>query len=301
MTFLIDLLTATLRNATPLVFGTVGETYSERAGVLNLGIEGTMYAGAFFGFAIALSTGSREAGLLTAIAVGAAAGALMGFLTVTLGTNQHVAGIGLTLGLVGLSEYVNRLFYGSAEGLSRIEPYPALNPLGIGGPFEQYWFTYAAFLALVPLAWWVLARTSFGLAVRAVGENPEAADAAGIDVARTRYAALMLGGALMAVGGAFFTLAALGTFTLDIIAGRGWVCVALVIFGRWGIWRATLGALVFAAVFSLQLRLRILPGFEGVPPELLLALPYLVVIGALALSGRNVAYPGAYLKPYRRA
>ena len=301
MTFLLDLLTATLRNATPLVYGTVGETYSERAGVLNLGIEGTMYAGAFFGFAVALSTGSKETGLFAAILIGAAAGALMGLLTVTLGTNQHVAGIGLTLGLVGLSEYVNRLFYGSAEGLSRIEPYPALDPFGTGGPLAQYAFTYVAFLALVPLAWWVLARTGFGLAIRAVGENPEAADAAGISVARTRYAALMIGGALMAVGGAFFTLASLGTFTLDIIAGRGWVCVALVIFGRWGIWRATLGALIFAAVFSLQLRLRILPGWDAVPAELLLALPYLVVIAALALSGRNVAYPGAYLKPYRRA
>jgi simple sugar transport system permease protein len=301
VTFLLDLLTATLRNATPLVYGTVGETYSERAGILNLGIEGTMYAGAFFGFAVALSSGSKEAGLLAAILVGAAAGALMGLLTVTLGTNQHVAGIGLTLGLVGLSEYVNRLFYGSAEGLSRIEPYPPLDPFGTGGPLAQYAFTYVAFLALVPLAWWVLARTGFGLAVRAVGENPEAADAAGISVTRTRYVALMIGGALMAVGGAFFTLAALGTFTLDIIAGRGWVCVALVIFGRWGIWRATLGALIFAAVFSLQLRLRILPGWDAVPAELLLALPYLVVIAALALSGRNVAYPGAYLKPYRRA
>ncbi len=136
---------------------------------------------------------------------------------------------------------------------------------------------------------------------RAVGEDPEAADAAGISVFRTRYAALMVGGALMALGGAFFTLAALGSFTLDIIAGRGWVVIALVIFGRWGIWRAVAGALLFSAVYSLQLRLRVTPGWEDVPFELLLALPYLVVIAALALSGRNVAYPGAYLKPYRRA
>ena len=117
----------------------------------------------------------------------------------------------------------------------------------------------------------------------------------------TRYAALMLGGALMGVGGAFFTLASLGTFTLDIIAGRGWVCVALLIFGRWRIGRGVIGALLFSQVFSLQFRLRILPGFGELPFELLLALPYLVVIGALALSGRNVAYPGAYLKPDRRS
>jgi simple sugar transport system permease protein len=143
-------------------------------------------------------------------------------------------------------------------------------------------------------------RTPLGLSIRAVGENPEAADAAGLSVARTRYIALMVGGALMAVGGAFLTLAVLGSFTLEIISGRGWVCIALVIFGRWRIWRGVGGALIFAAVFSLGLRLRLIPGWDQVPSEVLLALPYLAVIGALAISGRGVAYPGAYLKPYRR-
>ncbi|MGI8518232.1 MAG: ABC transporter permease [Acidimicrobiia bacterium] len=300
MSFLAELLAATLRNATPLVYGTIGETYSERAGVLNLGIEGTMYAGAFFGFATAAATGSRSAGLLAAIAVGLAAGALMGLLTVTIGTNQHVAGIGITLGLIGISEYINRLVFGSGEGLQQIEAYPPWEPFGPNNVFSQYGLTYVAFLLLTPFAWWVLARTHFGLNLRAVGENPEAADAAGVSVARTRYAALMIGGALMAVGGAFFTLAALGSFTLDIIAGRGWVCIALVIFGRWRVWRGVAGALLFAAVYALQMRLRILEGFQAIPFELLLALPYLVVIAALVISGRNVAYPGAYLKPYRR-
>lgn len=304
MTFLFDLLGATFRNATPLVYGTVGETYAERSGVLNLGIEGTMYAGAFFGFAVALATGSPLAGLAGALMVGVLAGALMGLLTVTFGANQHVSGIGLTIGLIGLSEFVNRLLF-IDQDLPRIEPMPLLEPfpfLGPAGePFSQYALTYVAFLVLVPAAWWILNRSSFGLEIRAVGENPEAADAAGIDVARTRYLALMIGGALMAAGGAFFTLAALGSFTLDIIAGRGWVCVALVIFGRWRIGRGVLGALVFSFVYSLQFRLRILPGFGELPFELLLALPYLVVILALALSGRNVAYPGAYLKAYRRS
>ncbi len=297
---ILALLGATLRNATPLVYGTVGETYSERAGVLNLGIEGTMYAGAFFGFAVAFWTGSLLFGLAAAIVVGVLAGALMGLLAVTLGTNQHVAGIGITLLLIGISEFVNRLTFGSPGSLPSIEPFPLIDLFGMG-VLSQYLLTYVAFLVVVPAAWWLLSRTSFGLEVRAVGENPEAADAAGISVARTRYLALMLAGALMAVGGAFFTLASLGTFTLDIIAGRGWVCVALVIFGRWRILPAIAGALLFSAVYSLQLRLRILPGWDAVPFELLLALPYLVVIGALALSGRNVAYPGAYLKPYRRS
>jgi len=304
VTFFVDLLAATLRNATPLVYGTVGETYTERSGVLNLGIEGTMYAGAFTGFAAAWATGSPLIGLIAAIAVGVAAGAVMALMTVTFGANQHVSGIGLTIGLIGLSEFANRLIFQGGD-LQRIEPMPSVNPLadvsGIGGIFNQYGLTWVAFLVVVPAAWWVLQRSTFGLEIRAVGENPEAADAAGVSVVRTRYLALMIGGALMAIGGAFFTLALLGSFTLDIIAGRGWVCVALVIFGRWRIGRGVLGALLFSLVFSLQFRLRILPEFAELPFEVLLALPYLVIIGALALSGRNVAYPGAYLKPYRRS
>ena len=304
MIFLVDLLAATLRNATPLVYGAVGETYAERSGVLNLGIEGTMYAGAFTGFAVAYSTGSLLLGLAAAIVIGLLAGALMAFLTVTLGANQHVSGIGLTILLIGLSEFVNRLIFGGTE-VQRIDPFPQLEAPAILGPlaplFTQYALTWLAFLVVVPGAWWLLNRSSFGLEIRAVGENPEAADAAGVHVARTRYLALMVGGALMAIGGSFFTLALLGSFTLDIIAGRGWVAIALVIFGRWRIMRVVAGALIFAAVYSLQFRLRILPGWGDVPFELLLALPYLVVIAALAVSGRNVAYPGAYLKPYRRS
>jgi simple sugar transport system permease protein len=272
--------------------------------VLNLGIEGTMYAGAFAGFSVAFVTGEPLLGLLAAISVGLLAGAVMGLLTVTLGANQHVSGLGLTIALIGLSELANRLLLTGSE-LQRITPMPRWDPLaGLGEAgvvVQQYGLTYVAFLVVAPAAWWLIGRTPFGLALRAVGENPEAADAAGIDVARVRYAAIMLGSALMAVGGAFLTLAVLGSFTLDIIAGRGWVCIALVIFGRWRVWRGVLGALIFAAVFSLGLRLQIAEGFLGVPPEVMLALPYLAVIAALAISGRNVPYPGAYLKPYRRS
>ncbi len=300
MSFVSDVATATLRNATPLVYGTVGETYCERAGILNLGIEGTMYAGAFFGFVAAQTSGSLVVGLLAAIGCGLGAGALMGLLTVTFGTNQHVAGLGTTLFLIGAADFVNRLQFQGSQEQTSIKPFGTVNVFGVD-VLSQYVLTYVAFLVLVPVAWWVLMRTTLGLNIRAVGENPEAADAAGVSVARTRYLALLVGGALMGVGGAFFTLAALGSFTLDIIAGRGWVCIALVIFGRWRIGRGVLGALLFAAVYALQLRLRLLPSWSSVPFELLLALPYVVVILALAVSGRNVAYPGAYLKPYRRA
>jgi ABC-type uncharacterized transport system permease subunit len=305
MTFFADIIAATFRNATPLVYGTVGETFTERAGILNLGVEGTMYAGAFFGFAVAYQTGDPLIGLLGAIAVGLIAGALMALMTVTLGANQHVSGLGLTIALIGVSEVANRLMF-TTGSLPRIEPMGEWDILGfLPAPLdtiaEQYGLTYIAFFIVVPLAWWVLMKTPLGLSIRAVGENPEAADVAGINVFRVRYIALMIGGAFMAVGGAFLTLAVLGTFTLDIIAGRGWVVIALVIFGRWRIFRGVLGALIFAAVFSLGLRLRITPGFEDIPNEVMLALPYLIVILALALSGRNVPYPGAYLKPYRRS
>jgi len=305
MTFFADIIAATFRNATPLVYGTVGETYTERAGVLNLGVEGTMYAGAFFGFAVAYQTGDTWIGLLGAIVVGLIAGALMALMTVTFGANQHVSGLGLTIVLIGLSEFANRLLF-TGGSLPRIEPMSEWDLFGflpdpLATVAEQYGLTYVAFFVVVPVAWWVLMKTPLGLSIRAVGENPEAADVAGINVFRVRYIALMIGGALMAVGGAFLTLAVLGTFTLDIIAGRGWVVIALVIFGRWRIFRGVLGALIFAAVYSLGLRLRITPGFEDIPNEVMLALPYLVVILALALSGRNVPYPGAYLKPYRRS
>jgi general nucleoside transport system permease protein len=300
MSFLLDIIAATFRSSTPIVYAAVGDTYVQRAGMLNLGIEGMMFAGAFFGFVTAFHSGSLWLGLAAAAGVGIAAALLLGFLIVTLGTSQHVAGIGLTLLLIAVSEFTNRLVFGRPETLPKVETFHLLEPLDFR-ILDQYGLTYVAFLVLLPAAWWVLNRSSFGLRVRAVGENPEAADVAGVDVSRMRYAALAVGGALAALGGAFLTLAVLGSFTLDIVAGRGWVALAMVIFGRWRVGRAVAGALIFAAVYSLGLRLQNEPGWDAVPYEVLLALPYVAVIVALALAGRNVAYPGAYLRPYRRA
>lgn len=294
---LIALVAATLVTVTPLLYATIGEIICERAGVLNLGIEGTMYAGAFVGFALTAATGSVGVGLFAAVVAGALAGLLMGLLTVSLGVNQHVAGIGTTLLLIGLSEFVNRLRFGGGT-LTQV---PKMDLLFPGVPFlEMYALTLVAVAVVAPLSWWVLRSTGAGLRLRAVGENPEAADAAGVNVSRTRYAALVVGGALMAVGGAFLTLAVLGTFTLNITNGRGWVAIALVIFARWRIWPAVLGGLLFAVIDAGQLQLAIMPAFAHVPRELLIALPYLVVIAALALAGEGLRYPGAYLKPYRR-
>jgi general nucleoside transport system permease protein len=291
------LVAATLVVATPLLYAAIGEIITERAGVLNLGIEGTMYAGAFVGFLVAARSGSAWTGLGAAVGIGVLAGGLMAMLVVTFGVNQHVAGIGTTLLLIGASDFANRFLYGSGT-LTQISKFELLLP---DVPvLDQYLLTYVGVIVVAPVVWWVLKHSGFGLRVRAVGENPEAADAAGISVAGTRYAALMIGGALMAVGGAFITLAMLGTFTLNITNGRGWVAIALVIFGRWRVWPAVLGGLLFAGVDALQLQLAVTTFFSGVPREVMIAMPYLVVIAALVLSGRNLAYPGAYLKPYRR-
>lgn len=300
-TFMVGLIAAMFRVATPLIFGTLGELISERAGILNLGIEGTMFLGAFVGFAVAFATNSLWIGLLAAILAGVLAGLLMGVLTVSLGLNQHVSGLGMTLLLTGLSLF----FYGIVFSVSSVKPsiqaFATLKPFGdipVLGPItEQYALTYVAIL-LIPILWWLIYRTSFGLQMRAAGENPEAADAAGVNVFRTRYIALGLAGGLMAVGGAFLSIAQLGSFTYGIVNGRGWVCIALIIFANWHPVRVLWGALLFGGLSALQLRLQA-TGLK-LPYELFLALPYLMTILALTLAGRNVSGPAAVLKPYRR-
>ena len=294
----VALLGAMLTIATPLVWAGIGEVIVERTGVLNLGIEGTMYLGAFTGFLTALRSGSPWLGLLVAIISGVLAGALMGLFSVSLGLNQHVSGLGLTLLLIAACDFTFRLMYaGERPSLEhKFQPFFPGSDL-----FGQHWLTYVGFFVLPPVAWWVLRSTGLGYRLHAVGENFEAADVAGISVTATRYAALMVGGALMAIGGAFLTLAVLGSFTLDIISGRGWVCIALVIFARWRVPTIVLGALIFAFTDALQLQLKITPAFSDVPGELMLALPYLAVIAALAIGGRTVRYPGSYLRAYRRA
>lgn len=298
---IITLLAATLRVATPLLFAALGETLVERAGVLNLGIEGTMFLGAMTGFVAAYFSHSLWFGVVAACGAGALAGLLMALLAVYLGVNQHVSGIGITLLTTGLALYLFRIIFGEQQVPPKIEPFPQWHFTGTLGPvaplFEQYTLTYLALL-LVPVLWWVLNRTYFGLRVRAVGENPEAADVAGVNVFRIRLLALAIGGALMGLGGAFLSLAQLGAFTFGIISGRGWVAIALVIFGNWSPVKVLWGALIFGGFQALQLRLQA-AGFQ-LPYQALLALPYLVTIAALALAGRNVSAPSALLKAYHR-
>lgn len=302
--FLVNLIAATLRVSTPILLAAIGETYSERAGILNLGIEGIMFFGAFVGFFVADQSGSLWLGLLMAILSGIIAGLLMGLLTVTLGVNQHVSGLGITLLLTGLSLYGFRLVYGGRSTPPYIPSFQAITPFKdvpiLGTISSQYLLTYITFLVIVPLAWFILYRTRFGLNIRAVGENPEAVDAAGVNVYLVRYSVLAIGGALMAAGGAFLSLAQLGAFTHGIVAGRGWVAIAIVIFGNWSPVKVMAGALIFGGTFALQLRLQAMGLQLPIPYETFLALPYVVTIIALVLAGRNASYPAALLKPYRR-
>jgi ABC-type uncharacterized transport system permease subunit len=299
--FLVGWVAATLRVATPLIFGTLGELFSERSGVLNLGIEGTMFLGAFLGFAVASRSGSLWLGFFMAVLAGMLSGWLMALLAVRLGVNQHVAGLGMTLLWTGFSLFGFRLIFGEPKVPPSITPFQSLSILPdssfLGPIVNQHGLTYVAFL-LVPITGWALHRTRFGLNVRAVGENPEAADAAGLNVYHIRTLALMIGGGLMAGGGAFLSLAHLGAFTYGIVAGRGWVCIALIIFANWRAAGVLWGALIFGGVAALQLRLQTM-GLQ-LPYELFLALPYLVTILALIIAGRNASAPAALLKAYRR-
>ena len=293
---IIAVLAATLTIATPLVFGGRGALLGERTGVLNLGIEGTLYAGAFVGFLVASRTDSLTLATLGAVVAGALAGALMALLTVTLGVNQHVAGIGTTLLLVAACDFTNRLLFGGGE---RTVTAKFDRLFSGGGILAQYPMTFVAFLVLAPAVWWVLRSTGAGLRLTAVGENPEAADTAGIS-ARTRWTALVVGGAQWRWAGrsspsrcwapsprhrqrARLDLHRPGHLRpLEGVAG-GAGCAAV----------RALRRPAAAAGYHVRLRLD--------PNELLIALPYLVVIAALAIRGRGVRYPGSYLTPYRRA
>ena len=293
---------AVLRIATPLILGTLGVLLCERAGVLNLGIEGIMVAGAFTGWLTVHAGGSLWLGVAVAAFVGAAFGLLHGWLTALLSLSQHVAGLGITLFASSLASYAYRVSFPKVDSPPTIVPFAEMSWLPLPVLNAQTPLTLLALL-LVPLVGYVLYRTPAGLALRAVGENPAAAEGQGIDVVRVRIAAVMAGSALMGVAGAFLTLAAFNAFYFNMVNGRGWICVALVVFASWRPGKALLGALLFGLFDALQLRLQQSGGgLFGihVPYQVYLMLPYLLSIVALVLVARRAAYPQALMKAYRK-
>lgn len=304
VSFITGLLAATVRMATPLIFATMGEILSERAGVLNLGIEGIMLIGAMSGFVTTLYTSSLWLGVLVAALVGLFFGLMMAVLVVYLGLSQHVSGLGITLFATGLSMFAYRLIVGSPIVPPTVKPFaqvalPWLSSIPILGSalFSQYAMVYVSWLAVAAI-WILLYKTNWGLAIRTVGENPFAADTVGINVNLTRTICLAVGGMLMGMGGAYLTLAHQNMFLIDVVGGRGWVSIAMVIFGNWDPLLGTLGAFMFGFLDALQLRLQAM-GFS-VPFHLFLVIPYLVTIVALIGVSRRAGAPAGLLKPYRR-
>jgi ABC-type uncharacterized transport system permease subunit len=301
----VSFFAAIIRIATPLLLATLGELINERAGVLNLGIEGIMLLGAMVGFTAAFFSGSLWVGLLAAIAVGALAGLVMALLAVVFGVSQHVSGIGMTLLATGLAFYFYRLIFGQPAVPPSINPFqplavPGLSAIPFAGPvlFNQTILTYIAFLA-VPVIAWLLYRTPWGLDLRTVGENPRAADAAGISVWSVRTQALMIGGGMMGLAGAYLTMAQFNSFTFGVISGRGWVSIALVVFGLWSPWRCAAGALLFAALEALQLRLQA-TNILHLPYQVFLMLPFVFTIVAMAFVSRSALAPASLLIPFRK-
>jgi simple sugar transport system permease protein len=297
---------AALRIATPLILGTLGELICERAGVLNLGIEGIMTAGAMSGWLAVYQGADLWTGVAVAAGVGMAFGLLHALLTVPLGLSQHVTGIGITLLATSLAYFTYRMVLPEATSPPRIAPFqPVAVPLLADLPFlgealfRQTALTWLA-IGLVALVAWVLYQTPLGLALRAVGENPAAAEAQGIDVHALRIGAVMVGSGLMAIGGAFLTMSAFNAFFFEMIAGRGWICIALVIFASWQPGKALLGALLFGAFDAFQVRLQQEVVAIGLPYQVFLMLPYLLSIGALIAVSRRAAYPQALMVPYRK-
>jgi simple sugar transport system permease protein len=294
----IDFWVAVLRIATPLILGTLGVLLCERAGVLNLGIEGIMVAGALTGWLAVYLGASLWIGVLVAALTGAAFGLLHAFLTVPLALSQHVSGLAITMFATSVSYYAYRVSFPNVSTPPTIIPFVEMAWLPIPLLAKQTPLTLLALLA-VPLIAWVLYRTQVGLAVRMVGENPAAAEGQGLNVNAVRTGAIVAGSALMGVAGSFLTLSAFNAFFFNMVNGRGWICVALVVFASWRPGKALAGALLFAFFDSLQLRLQ-QGGGEGIPYQLYLMLPYVLSILALVLVARRAAYPQALMKAYRK-
>lgn len=299
---IVGVLSSGIRLATPYLYAGVGETIGQLSGVLNLGVDGVMLMGAYVAFFVALQTGSLSLGLIAAAGTGAIFGLIMAFISVTLKAEQGISGIGLYLFGLGLSTF---LFGITVKTIQTIDGFPDLAIPGLASIpvvgevlFQHNILVYISF-ALVPVAWFLINKTPFGLKVRAVGQNPEAADSLGVNVARVRYMTVTIGGVLSGVAGASLSIALLNTFQQNLTNGMGFIAVALVYFGGWRPVLVFAGALLFSTVNALQIWLQV--AGVNVPSDVALMLPYIVTILVLAaMAKRRVNAPAALNKRFER-
>jgi ABC-type uncharacterized transport system permease subunit len=298
---LLSVAVRTLVAGTPLLLGTLGEVLAERSGVLNLGVEGMMAIGAVTGYLAALASGSPWVGLAAALAAGALISAVHAFVSVSLKANQVVSGLALSMLGLGMASLFGKPYIGRPLPVKlEVLRVPLLAGLPVLGPIlfaRDPVFYLSVLLGLV--FWFLLSRTRWGIEVRSVGENPAAADAAGVSVNGLRYLCTLLGGALAGLAGAYLSLAYSNSWMDGMTAGRGWIVIALTIFALWRPARAFLGAYLFGVIFVLQYLLQPL----GIPPNLLGMLPYLatlavLVVGGLRADHRNLAAPAALGEPF---
>lgn len=289
-TVLISIFAATIRIATPLILAALGELITEKAGILNLGVEGTMLMAAFAGFAGSFMTGNTLAGLALAMVAGGLMSFLMVFMAATLKVEQVVTGLALNMLAAGMSLYIFKVYFETlslptAEVMPFL-PIPFLSDIPWLGPifFQQKGLTYLAFL-MVPAVWFFLYRTKWGLEIRALGENPKVIDTKGMSVSLRQYGAVILGGLLVGAGGAFVTIGSVVRFVPDITAGRGWLALVIVIAGNWRPAGILIAALVFAFLDALQLQIQGI-GIQ-MPYQIFLALPYVLAIVLMVLKSRR--------------
>jgi simple sugar transport system permease protein len=287
--------------ATPFLYAAIGETFAQTSGVVNLGVDGIMLLSAFAAFYVSLISGSLWLGLLAAALVGLVMGLLMSLVSVTLKAEQGVSGIGLYMFGLGLSSLLFKVLIGTVKTLDGFRPLPIpfLSDIPVVGKmlFRENILVYCAFL-LVPLAWWVLQKTTLGLKIKSVGQSPAAADSLGISVDGIRYLSVCIGAVLAGIAGASLSISLLNLFQDNLTAGQGFIAVALVYFGGWSPIGVLGGALLFSVVNSFQLWMQVLGA--KIPSNIAVMLPYLLTIVALTVSVNRARQPAALNKPFER-
>lgn len=298
---IVGILTSAIRLATPYLYAAIGEAISQSSGVFNLGVEGIMLLSAFCSFFVALNGGNLWLALLVGFIVGLLMGLLMSLISVTLKAEQGISGIGLYMFGMGLSALLFKVKVGTVKTIVGFQPVkiPLLGDIPYIGEifFNQSILVYGAFL-LVPLAWWFLDKTTWGLKIKSVGQNPAAADSLGVNVDKVRYFSVCLGSGLAGVAGASLSLSMVNLFQENLTAGAGFIAVALVYFGGWKPVGIMLGSLLFSTVNAFQLWMQVLG--VNIASDVAVMLPYLLTIIALALTTKRTREPAALNKPFER-